>query len=138
MATLIPYISEGAHSGQKAVLKTKAIIWLNVGSGEVKTLSDYEVNIAGAVDLKFYKGDLNIHLLLLDESATATAGPARLQLNSHVDEKATYQVQNGALTVDATLSGKAQQIALSRHEGGDMTECKLNGYLSLTAYLDPA
>lgn len=137
MATFFPFVSEGAHSGQKAQLKTRAIIWLNVGSGEVKTLSDYEVDIDGTVDLKFYKGDLKIHLLLKDQDARATSGPARLQLNSHVDENASYAVSDGAMTVSATLSGKSQKISLSRHNDG-MTECKLDGYLSLTAYLAPA
>ena len=137
MATFYPFVSDGAHSGQKAQLKTKAIIWLNVGSGEVITLSDYEVDIDGTVDLKFYKGDLKIHLVLLDQDAQAVAGPASLQLNSHLDEKASYTVSNGAMTVAATLSGKSQKISLSRHNGG-MTECKLDGYLSLTAYLEPA
>lgn len=136
MATFYPFVTEGAHSGQQAQLKTRAIIWLNVGSGEVITLSDYEVDIDGTVDLKFYKGDLKIRLVLLDQDAQAESGPARLQLNSHVDDNASYAVKDGELTVSALLGGKSQKISLSRHDD-NKTECKLDGSLSLTAYLEP-
>ena len=137
MATIFPFVSEGAHDGQEAQLKTKAIIWLNVGSGVVEAISDYDIDIKSKVDLKFYKGNLNIHLTLLDQIDDATSGPARVQLNAHVDENGSYEVRKDTLAVSAMLGGKAQKISLSRYDHDNMTECKLEGSFGLTAYVSP-
>ncbi len=136
MATLFPYISEGAHAGEKASLKIRKFVWVPVGHGEVAALSDYEVDIAGKLQLVVYNGDLRIHLLLLDQDPAASEGPCELHLNSHVDDKASYRVHDGALTVSAAMGGKAATVSLSRHEKGKMTECKLTGFLDITVYLE--
>lgn len=137
MATLYPYITEGAHAGQPAQMKIHKVMWLPVGSGTVKALSDYEVDIDGQVDLVVYKGDLRIFLQLLDKDETATAGPCRLQLNSHVDEQASYKVEQDVLTVSAAMKGKAATVSLSRENHGKLTKCQLTGFLDITTYLEP-
>lgn len=138
MATIYPYISEGAYAGQKAQLKVHQFVWLPVGKGEVRALSDFEVDIAGQVNLVVYKGDLRIYLQLVDRDTDAAAGPCRLQLNSHVDEKASYRAQDGVLTVSAAMEGKAATVSLSRHDHGHMTRCEMTGFLDITAYVEPA
>lgn len=138
MATIYPYISEGAHAGQKAQLKVHQFVWLPVGQGEVRALSDFEVDIAGQVNIVVYKGDLRIYLQLLDQDVHATAGPCRLQLNSHVDEKASYRAQDGVLTVSAAMEDKAATVSLSRYDQGHMTRCAMTGFLDITAYIEPA
>jgi hypothetical protein len=137
MATLYPYITEGAHAGQPAQMKIHKVMWLPVGSGTVKALSDYEVDIDGQVDLIVYKGDLRIFLQLLDQDKNATAGPCRLQLNSHVDEQASYKVDQDVLTVSAAMKGKAATVSLSRENHGKLTKCQLTGFLDITTYLEP-
>ncbi len=136
MATLFPYISEGAQAGQRAQMRIRKLIWLTVGHGTVAALSDFEVDINGRVELIVYKGDLRIHLILLDQDPEALSGPCILHLNAHVDEKASYRVSNGALTVSAAIAGKKATVSLSRHENGKMTECELTGFLDITVYLE--
>lgn len=138
MATVYPYVSEGAHAGQKAQLKIHQLVWLPVGDGEVRALSDFEVDIAGEVNLVVYKGNLRVYLQLLDQDGDATSGPCRLQLNSYVDEKASYRAQDGVLAVSAAMAGKAATVNLSRHDHGNMTRCEMTGFLDITAYVDPA
>ena len=137
MATLYPYISEGAHAGQKAQLKAHKFVWIPVGEGTVAALSDFEVDIAGQLQLVVYNGDLRIHLQLLDEDPEAVSGPCMLQLNAHVDDKASYQVDDGALTVSAAIADKKATVSLSRCDGGEQTECKMTGFLDITVHLEP-
>ena len=75
MATVYPYISENAQTGQKASLKIHQFVWLPVGQGEVRQVSDYAIDIAGEVNIVVYKGDLRIYLQLLDQDPTAASGP---------------------------------------------------------------
>ncbi len=136
MATLYPYISEGARAGQPAQMKIRALVWIPAGHGRLVALSDFEVNIEGQVDLVMYTGDLRVHLQLLDEDKDAVAGPCRLQLNSHVDENASYQVEQASLNVSAVLSGKVATVGLSRTNPGKMTKVQLTGFLDITTYLE--
>lgn len=137
MATLYPYITEGAHAGQPAQMKIHKVVWVPVGSGTVKALSDYEVDIDGQVDLVVYKGGLRIYLQLLDQDQAASTGPCRLQLNAHVDEKASYKVEHDTLTVSAAIKGKEATVSLSRDNHGKMTKCQMTGFLDITTYLEP-
>ena len=137
MATLYPYISEGAHAGQKAQLKAHKFVWIPVGKGTVAALSDFEVDIDGRVQLVVYNGDLRIRLQLLDEDPEAVSGPCILQLNAHVDDKASYQVDDGALTVSAAIADKQATVSLSRCDDGEQTECIMTGYLDITVHLEP-
>jgi hypothetical protein len=136
MATIPPYVSEGAHAGQSADMKIRKLLWLTVGHGKVLALSDYEVDIDGQIDIVVYKGNLRIHLELLDQDAAAVAGPCRLGLNAHVDENATYQVQDGVLSVSAIIKQKSASVSLSRDDSGSKTRCVMTGYLDITAYLE--
>jgi len=136
MASILPYVSTGAVPGQKLKLKIKKFVWLTVGDGVLESLSDYEVAVNGTVDVMVYKGDLNIKVHLLDEDPGADSGPCVLNLNSHSDENANYQVKNGALVVSAAFGDKKQEIAISRYNKGSMTECNLSGYLDIGAYLE--
>jgi hypothetical protein len=136
MASILPYVSPGAVPGQKLRLKIKKFVWLTVGDGELESLSDYEVTVDGTVDVMVYKGDLRIQVLLLDKDPEADSGPCILNLNSHSDENATYQVNNGAIVISAAFGDKKQQIAISRYNKGSMTECNLSGYLDIGAYLE--
>lgn len=137
VATVYPYISENAQTGQKASLKIHQFVWLPVGQGEVRQVSDYAIDIAGEVNIVVYKGDLRIYLQLLDQDPTAASGPCRLQLNSHVDENATYRTENGVMTVSAAMAGKEATVSLSRHHEHNMTRCAMTGFLDLTAYVAP-
>ncbi len=77
MATLTTFFSEGVQAGMTGHLKAKEGIWITVGTGLLKVLTEYEVALDSHVDLKFYEGDLNIHVNLLDEDEAAKSGPAR-------------------------------------------------------------
>jgi hypothetical protein len=136
VAALYPYIAENAESGQKVELKIHEIIWKSVGRGEVIDLSDFEVNIAGHLSIIIYSGDLNIQLRLLDTDEAATSGPCILQINSHIDEKASYVIEKNILAVTADFDGKKAGIRLSSDHGGKMTRCELVGFHGITAYLE--
>jgi hypothetical protein len=138
MATIPPFVSEGAHAGQAAEMKIHKVMWIGVGHGKVLALSDFEVDIDGMVDLVVYKGNLRIHLQLLDKNSEATAGPCRLQLNAHVDEKASYQVKDEVLAVAASIKDKSATVSLSRDNHGKLTKCQLTGFLDITTYLEAA
>ncbi len=137
MATVYPYIAESAQAGQVVALKLHEIFWKTVGQGEVLSLSDYEVDIAGHLSMMVYSGDLHIQLRLLDADEAATSGPCVLHFNTHVDENATYQVGKDGLSVRADFDGKKAGIRLSRDHDGRMTRCDMDGVIGLTAYLEP-
>lgn len=137
MATLYPYVSEGARADQPADMKIRKFVWIPVGKGKIVTLSDYEVDIDGQVDLVVYKGNLRIYLQLLDQDPDAVAGPCRLQFNSHVDENASYQIDQQSLKVSAAMKGKAATVGLSRDNNGKMTKCEMTGFLDITTYIEP-
>ncbi len=137
MATLYPYISEGAHAGQKVQLKAHKFVWVPGGEGAVATLSLFDVDIDGRVQVVVYNGNLRIHLQLLDQDPEAVSGPCMLQLNAHVDEKASYQVEDSALTVSAAIADKKATVSLSRCNDGEQTECKVTGFLDITVHLEP-
>lgn len=136
MATIPPFVSEGAQAGQAAEMKIHKLIWLTVGSGKLLELSDYVVDIDGQIDIVVYKGNLHIRIDLLDQNAAGMAGPCRLQLNAHVDENASYAIKNGALTVSATIKEKSATVSLSRDNDGTKTKCVLTGFLDITCYLE--
>jgi hypothetical protein len=138
MAALYPYIADDCQAGQKVELKLHEILWKSVGRGDILSLSDYEVNIAGHLSIIVYSGDLNIRLRLLDADESAEVGPCVLQINSHIDEEASYRVEKKVLSVAADFDGRRAGIRLSRDHGGKMTRCELAGYLGLTAYLEAA
>ncbi len=138
MATLSPYIAQGVYAGQKQNLKVNELmLWLTVGKGKLKSLSDFEVTIEGEIDFIGYKGDLNIYLHLSDQNAAATSGPCVFKLNTYQDKNAAYIAQNGVLTINAVLGGHKQSIALSRYRRKGYTKCELKGYTNVTAYLEP-
>jgi hypothetical protein len=136
MATIPPFVSEGAQAGQAAEMKIHKLMWFTVGNGQVTALSDYIVDIDGQIDIVVYKGNLRIRMDLLDQDPAATSGPCRLQLNAHVDENASYAVKNGALTVSATIKEKSATVSLSRDDGGKKTKCVLTGFLDITCWLE--
>lgn len=135
MATIPPFVSDGAQAGQAAEMKIHKLMWLTVGNGQLQELSDYLVDIDGLIDIVVYKGNLRIRLELLDQDAAATAGPCRLQLNAHVDDNASYAVKNDALTVSATMKGKSATVSLSRDDG-KKTKCVMTGFLDITCWLE--
>lgn len=136
MATIPPYVSEGAAAGQAAEMKIHKLMWLTVGSGKLLELSDFVVDIDGQIDIVVYKGNLHIRIDLLDQDGEANAGPCRLQLNAYVDENASYQVKDGALTVSATIKEKSATVGLSRDDHGKKTRCVMTGFLDITCYLE--
>lgn len=136
MASLNPFIATNAQAGQHVELKLHEIFWKSVGRGQVLALTDYEVDLDGHLSVIVYSGDLHIRLRLLDADEAAMTGPCILQINSHVDEEASYRVEDKVLTVTADFDGKKAGIRLSRAHGGKMTRCELAGYLGLTAYLE--
>lgn len=136
MATLLPFFSEDVIPGDTGHLKVKEIIWITAGTGVVTALSDFEVGIKSHVDVKFYVGDLNIHFNLLDQNPGATTGPARAQLNAHIDENAAYEIDGHKLVVRAVLGGQDQRITLSRDKK-NMTKCEVAGSKNLTVFVDP-
>ncbi len=137
MATIPPFVAKGTAVGQKQTVKTKKLVWIPVGQGQVTAYSDYEIRVKGQIDILIYKGDLSIYLRLTDEQPTARRGVSVLQLNSYRDEQATYQVQKNTLTVTAVLGGKQQSISILPCNGGSQTECKLFGWINETIHLEP-
>lgn len=137
MATILPYIADGAYAGQKVDVKAKKFVWFKVGEGTVSKLSDFEVAIAGQISLLGFNGRLDIELDLLDQRPAAANGPCRLRLNSHVDENAVYKSNGQDLTVFATLGGKKQNVSILPANNGAQTECRLTGHIDQVVHLDP-
>lgn len=137
MANIGNYVADGTYVGQNVEVKTKKFVWIKVGQGKIKTLSDHEVNLAGKISIIGYSGDLNIHLHLTDQDPLAVEGPCMLQLNSFIDDKARYEAKNGALTVYAVLGGEKQNISVLPTNNGQQTECKLFGHVNETVHLEP-
>jgi hypothetical protein len=136
MATIPPYVSEGAQAGQAAEMKIHKLMWFTVGNGKLLELADYVVDIDGQIDIVVYKGNLHIRIELLDQDPSAASGPCRLQLNAHVDENASYEVKNGSFTVSATIKQKSATVGLSRDDGGQKTKCAMTGFLDITCWLE--
>lgn len=136
MATIPPFVSEGAQAGQAAEMKIHKVMWLTVGNGQLLELADYVVDIDGKIDIVVYKGNLRIRMDLLDKDPDAAAGSCRLQLNAHVDGNATYEVKDDALTVAATIKEKNATVSLSRDDHGKKTKCVMTGFLDITCWLE--
>ncbi|MCA9874028.1 MAG: hypothetical protein KC441_10240 [Anaerolineales bacterium] len=137
MAALSQFVADNTHVGQVVAVKAKKFVWVTVGQGEVKSYSDFDVDIAGKINVLGYNGDLKIRLELLDKDLTAASGVCSLQLNTHKDEAAVYQANNGALTVTAVFGDKKQGISIRPCNNGAQTECVLSGHVSQTVHLDP-
>jgi hypothetical protein len=137
MATIQPFVAKGTHVGQKVPVKVKKIFWMPVGKGSVKIFNDYEVQVAGTINVLGYNGPLNIHLKLLDQDPASKKGPCCLQLNSHTDENARYTSTGKMLTVYAVLGDAKQNIHIRRVERDKQTECELFGHINETVHLDP-
>ncbi len=137
MANIVDYVADGAYVGQAIEVKAKKFVWVKVGQGTIKALSDYEVSIDGKISILGYTGDLNIKLNLTDQDPAASKGPCVLQLNTHIDENANYKTEKSALTVYAVLGGEQQNISISQCNNGEQTECKLFGHVNQLVHLDP-
>jgi hypothetical protein len=137
MAIIATYISEGIRAGQPVALKIHDLFWRTIGRGQVKALSDFEIEIEGSVKLAVYQGDLRIRVALLDQDKAANTGPCTLQLNSSVDDRASYRTHDGSMTILARMNGNDVHIRLSRSGSENMTECKVSGLLDLIAYIEP-
>jgi hypothetical protein len=138
MAIIATYISEGIRAGQPVTLKVHEFFWRIVGQGQVKALSDFEIEIEGSIKLALYQGDLRIRVVLLDQDEAATSGPCSLQFNSSIDGRASYRIRDNGMTIAARLYENNVQIRLSRYESSTMAECKVPGLIDLTAYIEPA
>ncbi|MBK6328400.1 MAG: hypothetical protein KA362_09075 [Chloroflexi bacterium] len=137
MAVISNYVAKNTHQGQMVTVKAKKFVWISVGKGEVRSYSDYDVDVAGAINVLGYSGDLNIQLQLVDKNPTAVSGPCILSLNTHTDPSATYQTKNGVLMVTAVFGDKKQSINIQPCNDGTQTECVLIGHLTQTVHLDP-
>lgn len=137
MAAIFPYISENLHAGQSVDLKLHLIRWRKVGHGQLKTVSDFELEIAGRIDLSIYRGDIQVQIVLLDQDDASNSGPCSLQLNEFGDDKASYSAKGGVMTISAVIGGSDVNIKLSRFGRDNMTECRVSGALDLAAYIEP-
>lgn len=135
MASLYPFIADGARSGQRVELKLHKALWKSVGHGDILSLGSFEVDLAGYLSVIVYSGNLRIRLQLNDRDETTSMGPCALQINSHTDPDAVYRVEKNLLAVDADFDGRRTGIRLSRDRGGKLTRCELTGYIGLTTYL---
>ena len=138
MAIISPYVAQNLAGGSDIDLRVRKLIWLSVGNGVLKSLSEYEVAVNGKISFLGFRGELNVLIQLLDQDPGANSGPCIMELNIHRDENATYVANNGTLTVDAVLGGEKQRINLSRFDKGRQTMCHLVGYVNETAYLKAA
>ena len=138
MAKIMDYVADGTNVGQTVEVKAKKFIWVKVGQGTVTAVSDQEVAIDGQISILGYSGDLNIHLNLTNHDPAASTGPCVLQLNTLVDENATYKNTSETLTVYAVLGGEKQNISILKCNNGEQTECKLFGHVNQVVHLDPA
>ncbi len=137
MATIPPYVARDTVLGQKQVLKARKVVWFEAGRGKVTAFSEHEVGVTGKISVLGYSGDLIIRLALTDNDPAALEGSCLLQLNKHIDEQARYTANSRELTVYALLSDKRQNIAISRCNDGQQTECRLFGHINQTVHLDP-
>lgn len=137
MTVIYPYISENLHSGQSVDLKLHMIRWLKVGHGQLKTVSDYELEIGGRVDLAIYQGDIQVQIQLLDRHDESSSGPCSLQVNEFSDDKASYTADGSVLTIAAVIGDTDVKIKLSRFEHDNLTECIVSGALDLTVHVEP-
>ena len=137
MANIVDYVADGAYVGQAIEVKAKKFVWVKVGQGTIKALSDYEVSIDGKISILGYSGDLNIKLNLTDQDSAASKGPCVLQLNTNIDENAKYEAAQNVLTVYSVLGGKQQNISILQCNNGEQTECKLFGHVNQVVHLDP-
>jgi hypothetical protein len=136
VATITHYVSQGFQAGQPVALKIRKRRWRTVGHGTVEAVSGFEIEIAGCIKLRRYKGDLQVDVALLDQDEAAMEGPCRLRVNSQSDDNAWYRTHEGGLTISAVFDGTEVQVRLSRSEHDNMTECKVSGPLDLTAYIE--
>jgi hypothetical protein len=135
MAIIKPYVAHNIINGSDLQLRVKKLIWLTVGKGMIRSISDYEVAVMGKISFLGFKGDLNVLIQLVDRSPGTGSGPCIMEFNIHRDENAVYATNNGVLTVDAILGGEKQRITLSRFDKGQQTKCHLKGYVNETTYL---
>jgi hypothetical protein len=136
VATIRPYISQGAQASQQVELKIHEVFWRTVGHGSANVPSEFEITIGGSVELLVFHGDLQIHIALLDQDEAAMEGPCLLEINTLLDENARYRIQGDALAISAMFEGKDMRVELSRSKQNDMTKCKLSGHLNLTVYVE--
>jgi hypothetical protein len=138
MAKITDYVADGTKVGQTVEVKAKKFVWVKVGQGTVSAISDDEVAVDGKISILGYSGDLNIHLNLTNHDPSAATGSCVLQLNTIVDENATYKNTSDTLTVYAVLGGEKQNISILKCNNGEQTECKLSGHVNQVVHLDPA
>lgn len=138
MAIITPFIATNAFVGQPLKVKARKVIWVPVGQGELAAVSEEEVAVAGQISILGYSGVLNIRLQLADNDPYMQEGLCLLQLNSYIDDHATYLVKGPELVVQAVLSGKKQNIAVSPCNNGTQTSCRLYGHINQTVHLDPS
>ena len=138
MAKITDYVADRTTVGQTVQVKAKKFVWVKVGQGTVSAISDDEVAVDGQISILGYSGDLNIHLNLTNADPDASTGPCVLQLNTLVDENATYKNSSSMLTVYAVLGGEKQNISILKCNNGEQTECKLSGHVNEVVHLDPA
>ncbi|MFB1481444.1 hypothetical protein [Corallococcus sp. RDP092CA] len=136
MATLQPFFASGTQTGSKEIIETQIVFWVNIGTGVFSNFNNFSASFQGTIDTAFYKGPLNLDIQLTDESPGAQRGPARVTVNGSADNNATYQVQGHQLIINATISGKAESIAIYQGDGG--TYLGLNGAVSRTVWLKPS
>ncbi len=137
VAKIVDYVADKAYAGQVIEVKAKKVVWVKVGQGIVKAISDHAVIIEGKISIMGYSGDLNINLELTDGDPTASEGPCVLRLNTLVDKGAKYETAKNLLTVYAELGGKEQNISITPCNNGEQTECKLFGHVNQVVHLDP-
>ncbi len=137
VANIVDYVADKAYAGQAIEVKAKKVVWVKVGQGTVKAISDHAVVIEGKISILGYSGDLNINLELTDGDPAADKGPCTLQLNTLVDKDARYETAKNLLTVYAVLGGKQQNISITPCNNGEQTECKLFGHINQVVHLDP-
>ncbi len=134
MAFISPYVAQNLTDGTGLYLRVRKLIWLTVGKGVLKSISDYQLVVKGKINFLGFKEELNVLIQLLDEDPNSRSGPCIMELNILRDDSATYVVSNGILAVDAILGGEKQRVYLSRFDKGRQTKCHLAGYFNETAY----
>ncbi len=77
MAKIRPFVAQNLESGSDLHLRVKKLIWLTVGKGSIKSISDYKVAVIGMISFLGFKGQLNVLIQLLDQDP-------RMRMQVHV------------------------------------------------------
>ena len=121
MATLNLFF--GPHiDGRMDDVKVGRGLYRKVGTGSFEVLAEYHMKFNGRADSAFYKGPVNIEVILNDQIPDATSGPCVIKFNDLSDLVAKYSLDGKRkyFCIDTELN--KGEIKISQGRGGTIIE----------------